>query len=335
MIDSFGKKWRRRAVTVPACIVLALASCLGAPLWLALALAFDVGTGRARRLPRTRALAFFAFYLCCEAAGIVFAACLWMITSRARMVGPGRYRDANAALQRWWTDALYEGAKTIFSISVEVEGLALARRGPFLLFVRHTSSADTLLAAALVANPFHLLLRYVLKRELLWDPCLDIIGQRLPNAFVDRTSARREGEVVAIAELAEELDPQSAVLIYPEGTRFSESKRDRAVLALTERGPAPLAEIARSYRSVLPPRLAGPLALLEAAPALDVVLLEHHGFEGAATFARFWSGELIGATIHARIRRIAAAAIPVADRARWLFETWAETDRWVTGVAAS
>ncbi len=335
MIDTFGSKWRRRAITVPACLTLALASCLGAPVWLVVALAFDVATGRARRLPRTRALTFFTFYLCCEAAGIVFAALLWVGTSRAQMVGLGRYRNANAALQRWWTHALYEGAKTIFSIRVEIEDRALAREGPFLLFVRHTSSADTLLAAALVANPFHLLLRYVLKRELLWDPCLDIIGQRLPNAFIDRTSARRGAEVMAIAELAGELDPQSAVLIYPEGTRFSESKRDRAVLALEARGPALLAEIARSYRSVLPPRLAGPLALLESAPALDVVLLEHHGFEGAATFARFWSGELIGATIHARIRRIAAAAIPVADRARWLFETWAETDRWVSRVAAS
>ena len=105
MIDTFGRKWRRRAVTVPACITLALASCLGAPLWVVVALAVDMVTGRARRLPRTRALAFFTFYLCCEAAGIVFAAVLWLITSRDHMVGPGRYRDANAALQRWWTDA--------------------------------------------------------------------------------------------------------------------------------------------------------------------------------------------------------------------------------------
>ena len=37
-----------------------------------------------------------------------------------------------------------------------------------------------------VSRRYHLRLRYVLKRELLWDPCLDIVGQRVPNIFVDR-----------------------------------------------------------------------------------------------------------------------------------------------------
>jgi hypothetical protein len=62
-----------------------------------------------------------------------------------------------------------------------------------------------------------------------------------------------------------------------------------------------------------------------------VIVLEHAGFEGAATFGRFWRGELIGKTIRARLRRIPASAIPHDRRDRWLFETWAETERWVSG----
>ena len=170
-----------------------------------------------------------------------------------------------------------------------------------------------MLAAALVGNPNRLLLRYVLKRELLWDPCLDLVGRRLPNTFIDRRAPQRQAEVAAIAQLATGLDERSAVLIYPEGTRFSEEKLGRAVQALREKGMDALAAIAATYRHCLPPRLLGPLALLEAAPGVDVVLLEHTGFEGAATFARFWSGALVGRTIRVRLRRIEAAAIPPTE----------------------
>lgn len=334
MTEGRVRRWGRRAISVPLYFALALATCIGAPLWLLATLLLDLGSRRGRRLPRVRAWLFLSCYLCCETAGIVLAALLWTVTAGGRLGGAPRYLAANAALQRWWTSTLYAAAKRVFSLRIEVAGAECAEAGPFLLFVRHSSTADTLLAAALLANPHRLTLRYVLKRELLWDPCLDIIGQRLPNVFVDRDAARRAVEVQAIADLARGLGRTSAVLIYPEGTRFSEAKRDRAVRALGAKGSERLAGIARTYRSVLPPRIAGPIALLEAAPHLDVVLLEHHGFEGAATFARFFGGELIGATIRARVRRIAAASIPTADRASWLFETWAETDRWVSSWAA-
>jgi hypothetical protein len=57
--------------------------------------------------------------------------------------------------------------------------------------LRHASIGDTLLASALVGRPHGIFwLRYVLKRELLWDPCLDVVGNRLPHVFVDRASDR-------------------------------------------------------------------------------------------------------------------------------------------------
>ena len=214
-------------------------------------------------------------------------------------------------------------------MKVEVEGLEVAKGGPLLLFVRHSSTADTVLAATLVANPHRLLLKYVLKRELLWDPCLDIVGRRLPNAFIDRNAPKREGELSAILELAKNLDEHLAVLIYPEGTRFSEAKQKRFVEALKEKGQDKLAAIAGGYRMVLPPRLAGPLGLIDAAPGVDLVLLEHSGFEGAATFRRFWNGALVGRTIRVRLRRIPAQSIPKEGRDQWLFERWAEMDQWI------
>lgn len=320
----------RRAVTVPAFLALAALVFLTAPLWAIGGLAVDAVAGQARLLPRTRALAFFALYLGCEAAGILAAAFLWAVTLGGRAGGEARWRELNAALQRRWTDALFFGARRLFSVSVVTEGLTPPPRGPLLLFVRHASTADTVLAAALVANPGKLLLRYVVKRELLRDPCIDIVGRRLPNAFVHRRGPGLEAEVAAVASLAEGLDERSAVLIYPEGKRFSEERRSAAVGSLGEKGRHDLAAIASGFRHVLPPRLRGPMALLEAAKGVDVAFLEHTGFEGAASFAEFWSGALVGATLHVRLRRVPASDVPAEGRDRWLFERWAEVDEWIS-----
>lgn len=330
--ESFLSLWARRALTVPLYLLLAALALVTVPLWGGVGLVRDALTGAARVLPRTRALAFFALYLACEAAGILAAAVLWLVTFGGRIGGPARYLTLNAALQRRWTDALFSGGRRLFSMSllVSTEGLELPLRGPLLLFVRHASMADSVLAAALVANPGKLLLRYVLKRELLWDPCLDIVGRRLPNAFVNRRGPGLEAEVAAIAGLAAGLDAGSAVLIYPEGKRFTEARREEAVAALLEKGTPGLAAIASGFRNVLPPRLRGPLALLDAASGVDVVLLEHTGFEGAASFSELWKGALVGGALRVRLRRIPASAIPREGRDRWLFETWAETDRWIS-----
>lgn len=330
--EPFLATWSRRAVTVPLALFLGVAALAAAPLWAAVGFAWDVLAGAARPLPRTRALAFFALYLACEAGGIAAAAALWVVTLGGRVGGPGRWRERNADLQRRWADALFFGSRRLFSMKVSTEGLALADEAPFLLFARHASVADTVLAAAFVANPRRLLLRYVLKRELLWDPCLDIVGRRLPNAFVKRRGPGLEAEVAAVAGLARGLDARSAVLIYPEGKRFSDPRRAAAVDALREKGENELAEIASGFRNVLPPKLRGPLALLEEAKGLDVVLLEHTGFEGASTFPRFWHGALVGGTLRLRLRRFPASTIPAEGRGRWLFERWAEMDRWISGV---
>jgi 1-acyl-sn-glycerol-3-phosphate acyltransferase len=327
--------WARRSVTIPLALLLGAAAVVTVPLWVAVGLAWDLLAGEARRRPRTRALAFFALYLACEAAGVLAAAGLWAASLGGRVGGPERWRERNAALQRLWSAALFFGSRRLFSMEVRTEGLDLADEAPFLLFARHASVADTVLAAVFVANPRRLLLRYVLKRELLWDPCLDVVGRRLPNAFVRRRGPGLDGEVAAVAGLASGLDARSAVLIYPEGKRFSASRREEAVAALAEKGEADLARIAGAFRHVLPPKLRGPLALLDAAKGTDVVLLEHTGFEGAATFPQFWHGALVGRTLHVRLRRFPASAIPAGGRDRWLFERWAEMDRWISGAKAA
>ena len=328
--ESLRSIWSRRAISLPAYALLGALTAVTLPLWVLGGLAVDVLTGRARLLPRTRALAFFALYLGCELVGVAAAAGLWLVSLGGRVGGAARYVDLNAALQRWWTAALFGEPPVSSRCGRRSKDWSAPGRVhcscSFVTPARPTRAGG----AALVANPNRLLLRYVLKQELPRDPCLDIVGRRLPNAFIDRRSPRSQGEIEAIARLARDLDSRSAVLIYPEGTRFSPEKLASAVETLRGKGKGGLAEVAAGYRNVLPPRVGGPLALLDAAPGVDLLLVEHTGFEGAASFAEFWRGTLVGKTLRVKLRRIPATEIPQAGRDRWLFERWSEVDRWIS-----
>ena len=98
-------------------------------------------------------------------------------------------------------------------------------------------------------------------------------------------------------------------------------------------GDREMLDYTRSLRAVLPPRLGGTLALLEAAPEADVVFCAHTGFEGTASIGDIWSGRLIHRVIRIEFRRIPRHAIPEDREARldWLLDEWGRIDRWVTG----
>jgi 1-acyl-sn-glycerol-3-phosphate acyltransferase len=315
---------KRRLLTIPGTIV-AWSLWIGAtPLWLPLALGLDAM--RRRQAVAWRCAALLSVYLCCEMIGIVASGALWL-WQRLAQIDDERWTDLHYRLEAWWGTTLFRAVVRIFGLRVEVEGDADLGRGPYLLLLRHSSSGDTLLASALVSAPHGLRLRYVLKDELLWDPCLDIVGNRLPNVFVDRFSQDSARETQRVQELARNLGPRDAVLIYPEGTRFSPAKRRRALDHFHRKGDAKMLEVARSLAWVLPPRSGGTLALLEA----DVVLCAHTGFEGAASLASLWEGALVHQVIRVQFRRIPRSAIPATRDARndWILEEWRRVDAWV------
>ena len=55
-----------------------------------------------------------------------------------------------------------------------------------------------------------------------------------------------------------------------------------------------------SFQNVLPPRPAGVASLLNSHPELDVVFLEHHGFENGVKFKDFWRGSFVNNKISIR-----------------------------------
>jgi 1-acyl-sn-glycerol-3-phosphate acyltransferase len=309
-----------------------LALVATAPLWLVVTACVDLASSR--RVASLRAFCFFLWFLSCEAVGVLASA---LFTPLAWMSGDGgeRFLRVHYAFQRLWSRALLAGAGRLYSLTFDVEGEEVVAPGPALLLVRHASVGDTLLPAVFASGPHGLRLRYVLKRELLWDPCLDIVGNRLPNAFVTRGSDDSAGQIAKVRELASGLSAREGVLIFPEGTRFTEAKRARVIERLEERGERrALLEAARALEHTLPPQLGGVTATLDAAPDADVVFCAHTGFEGISTMRELLLGSFVGRRIHVRFWRVPRASVPDDDerRVEWLLEQWAELDRWVDRV---
>lgn len=335
----------RRIVTIGSYAALALLVAATAPLLFGLAALRDRRRGD-RRWPTLRGLTFVALYLGCELLGVLASGVLWVAlaggrvgrrdTPAARLTGlADRYLAANFRLQRWWARTLYRGAARVFALRTVVDGDAAVRTGPFILLSRHASIGDTILPAVCIADRHGIMLRYVMKHELRWDPCLDIVGGRLPNAFVRRGTPDGAREVAALQGLLAHLGSHDAVLIYPEGTRVSPAKRARALARLREVAAPPLLAIAARLRHTLPPRLAGTLGLLDANPGADVVLCAHTGFEGAATFRDLFDGTLIGRTVRVAFWRVPCAALPrePAARAEWLYAQWLRIDTWIAAAS--
>jgi len=304
------------------------------PLWLSAALAADVARWVRHRTPFaiTRLVAFGAFYLLCEVLGVLALAAAWLLAGvgsgrRARLMG------ATYAIQRMWVGLLLGAVKRLYGMRIEVSGeatLGPAPGGPAIVLMQHTSLIDTLLPTTYLTAHRGLKLRWVLKKELLVDPCLDIAGLRLPNAFVSRDGSETDKALAQVRALATELPADEGVMIYPEGTRFTQSKRARALERSAGASPGLLPR-AEALKRVLPPRLGGPLALLETARDADVLLVAHVGFEGLATLRSVLSGALVGRVVRLRLWRIPRAEVPTGREALvdWLWTRWEALDAWV------
>lgn len=324
--------WSRRALTLPALALLAFAWVTALPLLLPIVAAIDLVRGGS--WPLVRCALYLALYLLCEVLGVLGAFVAWLASGVWAGGSRARFLRWNVRLQVWWATALYRGVERLFGVRTVVEGDAEVPPGPILVFVRHLSQADTLLPVLYVTGRHGIALRFVLKRELLWDPCLDIVGNRLPNAFVRRGSGESAREIAAVRRLMDDLGPDDGVVIYPEGTRFTPSKRVRILAKLAAQGDPSIAEQAQRLRHLLPPRPGGSLALLEHNERADVVLCAHTGLESAGSPRDLLTGRLVGATVRVRFWRVARAAIPSTpeERLRWLHHEWRRMDEWLSTV---
>ncbi len=319
----------RRSISIPFYLFLTALTTILFPVFLPLAVIADRMDDH--RMPITRTVVFLLYYLYCECLGLIGTVVLSTMNLAMGGVPEARYREWHSNLQWAWAGLLLGGAGKIFSMTFEVEGQDQIGDTAPLVFIRHVSVGDTLVSSVFCEKPKNFLLRYVIKSELLWDPCVDICGQRTGAAFVRRDGADPEVQAERVRRLGRSLGPNEGALIYPEGTRFTEEKRSRIIERLMQASDTGLAERAKELRYVLPPRLSGPFALLDECPNHDVLFIAHVGFDKLTTFHDLWSGALIDCRIRVAFWRVPATEIPKERHARidWLYEEWQRVDNWV------
>ena len=184
--------WVRRPVMGLAVLLMAVVLTVSSPVWLFLTVVVDAVRGR-WRLPLARFLAFGAFWAWLETSGIAIA--LFFVAT-----GRGHSVKAHYKLQKWWTRSMVQALGFTVGLKITVEGADAIGQGPLIALCRHASLADSIMSAWVVATHCNLNPRYVLKKELKMDPCLDILGHRLPNYFVDRGSLNISGELHGIEQ---------------------------------------------------------------------------------------------------------------------------------------
>jgi 1-acyl-sn-glycerol-3-phosphate acyltransferase len=174
---------------------------------------------------------------------------------------------------------------------------------------------------------------YVMKRELRQVPNLDVYGHRLGNYFVSRSGDNGD-EVKALADFASQALPDSALVIFPEGTYATPAKLDRVRRSLERDGDHHLLALANDLDHLLPPKPAGSLALLDSKPDLDVVILGHVGLEGMATIDGLRRRLPLSAPVVVRWWVHRRDSIPAGeeDRIAWLNHQWRTLDDWVGSV---
>lgn len=319
---SVSPTWRRIMTISVYALMWALLTAL-APVWAPAAIV--VGFVRRRHFIVLRLLALFWVYFGVELLGLIAAGTIYLITPR----NVPRRQDLFFHLSCWWGSTLFAWICRLLSLSASIEGGEQILPPPVLVFIRHASIIDTALPVTFVSKPNGLQLRYVLKRELLVDPCVDVAGHVWPNYFIDRGGTPAE-EIAGVRKLAEDLNGHG-VLLYPEGTRFTPRKQKIALERLQAQHPE-LVPIARSFSHCLPPKTGGALALLDAAPETDVLIVAHRGLEGFAEIADLFSGAVVGKSVDIRVWRVPWREIPKTkpERERWLFDWWKRVDDFVS-----
>jgi 1-acyl-sn-glycerol-3-phosphate acyltransferase len=324
--------WRRvRAIALE--LVLFIVITVLSPVLIVVAAGVDLALWlRARKhWMALRLLGVLWWFLAGELIALVWLLGIWLASGGPLGAGSLRRHRWIYVLRMWWIRHHLRAIVRLFSLRFDVDDLDLAAPAPAVIMMRHASIVDNTLGDALITHTHGIGLRYVIKRELQVIPTIDIGGRWAPTVFVRRGSGDTAGESAALRSLLDGIGDGESVLIYPEGTRATAKKIARAKEIIAERQPE-ISPLANRLQYLLPPRLGGPLELLdEAAGRYDVVFCAHVGFDGFQHIRHIWAGGLVGRTISVRFWRAAAADIPAdrQQRIEWLYGRWQELDDWV------
>jgi 1-acyl-sn-glycerol-3-phosphate acyltransferase len=337
----------RRLVFVPLVMVIAAALTVLAPPLALFSAAFAAikksQTGRAHRMRTLRVVCFALAWFLGETAALTVSGCLWIVSGFGGRLDTEPYRSRNYAVMRWLLDLIYRAAERTCGLSVHVAGPPGepqdAASRPIIVLSRHAGPGDSLLVVHHLLTACGRRPRLVMKAALQLDPSLDVLANRLPNAFVQhhrrtRSSTGPRHHTEQIRRLATGLDEQSALVIFPEGANWTPLRWRRGIARLRRRGLPDLAERAAAMPNVLPPRTTGALVALAACPAADVIFVAHAGLDTLVSVRDVWQSLSADVTVCARWWRVPADEVPrtAGQQAQvdWLYDWWRRIDAWIS-----
>lgn len=233
-------------------------------------------------------------------------------------------------LMVWWGGRHLKILRRYAGLRWVVENPEEVSKANAIVLARHATHADALLPILLFGNVGRHHIRYTLKDDLQWSPAMDIVGNRLPHVFVDRSPAPDSPLADRIRELARGVDDDTVTIIFPEGTFYTQERLDRAATRIAETRPD-LEATVRSLRHLLPPRPAGTHSLMEGAPQADLVLVAHEGMETFGDLAAIRANLPLDEPVRVRLWRIARDDVPDDEDAfvTWLLDRWIDMDQWI------
>ncbi len=197
----------------------------------------------------------------------------------------------------------------------------------YLVIANHQSWADSFLIQTAVVHHGPVL-KVLVKEELARWPLLGLIFrafdfprlQRRASA-PDQEPERRRLDTERIREACAGLARSpAAMLIYPEGTRFTAEKHQAS------------ADGGDCHRHLLPPRPGGFATVADTVRPFADAVLDIDIFYPETT--RFW--QFLSGALQEPVVRIAKVPLTrIADPAAWLRQRWQEKDQWLTDQAAT
>jgi 1-acyl-sn-glycerol-3-phosphate acyltransferase len=326
----------RRLLLAPLVLVITVALLTGLPFLLIVAAAVSpLLPGRWRAL---RLLYFGLVWLAMESAALFACLALWVASGFGGRLATEEFQERHYALMRWFLRTLFDVATHAFRLRIEIEEPELTPQEararlthPVIVLSRHAGPGDSFLLVHHLLSRYQRKPRVVMKAALQFDPGLDVVINRLPNAFVPPHRGPGTLVIKEIERLAAGLGPTGALVIFPEGGNFTPRRRLRAIRLLEERRLAEEAAKARAMEHLLPPKPGGALAAIAAAPTADVIFVAHTGLEHVITVGDVWRALPMEQVLKARWWRVPAAEVPEGREAQvdWLYAWWARIDEWI------
>lgn len=345
-------RWVRRLILAPAVVVLAALMFISTPVWLVVALILGSLVPRYLRVPRI--LLLTSAYLLWDSTVLLIMFVLWVSSGFGWKIHSPRFVRAHYVVGGCVLRVLFRVFGVVLRLRIVTAGsddadTRAARRAfddlfasgtPLVVASRHGGPGDSFAIVHILLNQVRREPRIVLKDTLQWDPAIDVLLSRIPTRFITPSgfSGARAGAGVAgeIGALAEGLDRDDALVIFPEGGQVSTKRRERRIAQLRASGREELAARGEVMRHVMPPQPAGVSAALAAAPDADMVFIAHTGLDRLQTIGDVWRELPMDKRLTMRAWRVPRADIPpgTLEQAEWLFSWFERIDVWVSEANA-